>query len=315
MSFQYSYGDKRYHTLNYHLREKYQRKIFKVMINAGFTCPNIDGTLSYGGCTFCSTKGSGDFAGSPLDDLKTQFLTVRDMMHQKWHEAGYIPYFQAFTNTYAPLEVLKHKFESILTYDENIVGLSLGTRADCLPDDVVHYLSELNTRVNLWVELGLQTVHDATGKLINRGHDYQTFIEGVNKLRGKKIDVIVHIINGLPNETPEMMLDTAKKVALLDIQGIKIHLLHVIRDTPVHHMLKKGRLTLMEQDEYVDLVIDQLEVLPPEMVIHRLTGDGVREELVGPMWSLKKWEILNAIDDRLKERHTYQGRLYKKETE
>ena len=173
----------------------------------------------------------------------------------------------------------------------------------------------LNKEVDLWVELGLQSMHDKTGKLINRGHDYQTLVEGVNKLRAKNIDVIIHIINGLPGETHEMMLETAKAVAGLDVQGIKIHLLHVIEGTPMHKMLDKGMLTLMEKDEYIDLVVDQLEILPPEMVIHRLTGDAVREELVGPMWSLKKWEVLNAIDDRLKERNTYQGRLYQKPEE
>ena len=305
--FKYSYSDKRYHTLNYHLREKYHQKIFKVMINAGFTCPTIDGTVKYGGCTFCSTKGSGDFAGSPEDDLKTQFNTVRAMMHEKWPEASYIAYFQAFTNTHAPVEVLKRKYEAVLSCDENIVGLSIGTRPDCLPDDVVEYLGELNERVDLWVELGLQSMHDHTGKLINRGHDYQTFVDGVNKLRAKNIDVIVHVINGLPGETRDMMLETVKAVAHLDVQGIKLHLLHVIDGTPMHRMLDKGMLTLMEQDEYIDLIVDQLEVLPPEMVIHRVTGDAVREELVGPMWSLKKWEVLNAIDARLKERETYQG--------
>ena len=311
--FPYSYSDKRYHTLNYHLREKYHQKIFKVMINAGFTCPNIDGTVKYGGFTFCSTKGSGDFAGNPEDNLKTQFNQVKEMMHQKWPEAGYIAYFQAFTNTHAPLEVLRKKYEAVLECDDNIVALSIGTRPDCLPDDVVEYLGELNKKVDLWVELGLQTMHDQTGKLINRGHDYQTLVEGVQKLRAKNIDVIIHIINGLPNETHDMMLETAKAVAQLDVQGVKIHLLHVIDGTPMHKMLTKGKLKLMEKDEYVDLVVDQLEILPPHMVIHRLTGDAVREELIGPMWSLKKWEVLNAIDDRLKERNTYQGRLYKKE--
>lgn len=313
MPFKYSYGDKNYHTLNYHLRQKYNQKIFKVSINAGLTCPNIDGTITYGGCTFCSIKGSGDFAGNPEDDLKTQFHRVKSRMHIKWPEAGYIAYFQAFSNTHAPLEVLKRKYEAVLSCDPNLVGISIGTRPDCLPSDIVHYLGELNEKVNLWVELGLQTIYDKTGKLINRGHGYQTFLEGVANLRAKNIDVIVHIINGLPGETHEMMLETAKAVAKLDIQGIKIHLLHVIDQTPMHHMLKKGKLTLMEQDDYVDLVVKQLEVLPPEMVIHRLTGDAVREELVGPMWSINKWEVLNAIDDRLKELNTYQGRLYKKD--
>ncbi|MGL4335733.1 MAG: TIGR01212 family radical SAM protein [Turicibacter sp.] len=308
--FPYSYADKRYHTWNYHLRERFHQKIFKVMINAGFTCPNIDGTVKYGGCTFCSTNGSGDFAGNPEDELKVQFNSVREMMHQKWPEAAYIGYFQAFSNTHAPVEVLKRKYEAVLECDPNIVGLSIATRPDCLPDDVVAYLGELNQRVNLWVELGLQSMHDETGKLINRGHDYATFVEGVKKLRQHNIEVIVHIINGLPGETRDMMFETAKAVGQLDVQGIKIHLLHVIENTPMHKMLNQGRLELMEKDDYVNLVVDQLEVLPKEMIIHRVTGDAVREELVGPMWSLKKWEVLNAIDDCLKTRNTYQGRLY-----
>ena len=309
MDFQYSYGDKRYHTLNYHLREKYGGKVFKVMINAGFTCPNIDGTVGYGGCTFCSTKGSGDLAGEPSDDLVSQFGMVRDRMHVKWSDASYIAYFQAFSNTHAPVDVLREKYERVLDADEDIVGISIATRPDCLPDDVVEYLAELSERTSLWVELGLQTIHDSTAKLINRGHGYDVFVDAVARLRARGIDVIVHIINGLPNETCDMMLETAKAVGKLDVQGIKIHLLHVIEGTPMHHMLKKGMLRLMERDEYVDLVVRQLEMLPSEMVIHRLTGDGIREELVGPWWSVNKWEILNQMDDYLKERDTWQGRL------
>jgi len=309
MKFKYAYTDKRYHTLNYHLREKYGKKVFKVMINAGFTCPNIDGTVAYGGCTFCSVKGSGDCAGNPKDDLVTQFHDVKKRMHEKWPDASYIAYFQAFSNTHAPLDVLREKYEAVLQADDNILGLSIATRADCLPDDVIDYLGELAKRTNLWVELGLQTMHDNTGKLINRGHDYKAFLAGVEKLRAKNIDTIIHIINGLPNETPKMMLETAKAVGKLDIQGIKIHLLHVIENTPMHHMLRKDMMQLMERDAYVDLVVRQLEHIPEHIVIHRLTGDGIKEELIGPWWSINKWEILNQIDDTLKARNTYQGRL------
>ena len=312
MKFKYSYQDKRYHTLNYHLRETYGKKVFKVMINAGFTCPNIDGTVAYGGCTFCSVKGSGDCAGNPKDDLARQFHEVKERMHKKWPNASYIAYFQAFSNTHAPLSVLKEKYEVVMDADEGIVGLSIATRADCLPDDVVQYLGELAERTSLWVELGLQTIHDKTGKLINRGHDYATFVSSVKKLRAKNIDVIVHIINGLPSETTNMMLETAKAVGELDIQGVKIHLLHVIESTPMHHMFDKGMMQLMDRDEYVDLVVNQLEVIPEHVVIHRLTGDGIREELIGPMWSINKWEILNQIDDTLKARNTYQGKLVTK---
>ena len=308
--FKYAFDDnKRYHTWNYYLRNTFGEKIFKVSINAGFTCPNIDGKVSYGGGTYCSKAGSGDFAGNPKDDLIKQFSEVKEMMLKKWPNAKYLGYFQAFTNTYAPLEVLKEKYETILEQDD-VVGLSISTRPDCLEDDVVEYLSELNERTNLWVELGLQTIHDSTSKIINRGHDYKTFLEGVEKLKAKNIKTVVHIINGLPGEDYNMMMETAKAVADLNVHGIKIHLLHVIKDTPMARMLDKNMMTLMSQEDYVNLVCDQLEVLPPEMVIHRLTGDGKKEDLVGPLWSLKKWEVLNAIDDTMKARDSFQGIKY-----
>ncbi|WP_434796719.1 TIGR01212 family radical SAM protein [Terrisporobacter vanillatitrophus] len=308
--FKYAFDDnKRYHTWNYYLRNTFGEKIFKVSINAGFSCPNIDGKVAYGGCTYCSKEGSGDFAGNPKDDLIKQFKEIKEMMLKKWPSAKYIGYFQAYTNTYAPLEVLKEKYETILEQDD-VVGLSISTRPDCLEDDVVEYLGELNKRTNLWVELGLQTIHDSTSKIINRGHDYETFIEGVKKLKAKNINIVVHIINGLPGEDHNMMMETAKAVADLNVHGIKIHLLHVIKDTPMAKMLEKNMMTLMTQEEYVNLVCDQLEILPPEMIIHRLTGDGKKEDLVGPLWSLKKWEVLNAIDDTLKSRNSYQGIKY-----
>lgn len=309
--FEYAFDNKRYHTWNYYLRNTFGEKVFKVSINAGFTCPNIDGTVAYGGCTYCSKDGSGDFAGNPKDNLIKQFNNIKNMMHKKWASAKYIGYFQAYTNTYAPLSVLKEKYETILEL-EDVIGLSISTRPDCLPDDVVDYLGELNKKTNLWVELGLQTIHDKTSKLINRGHDYETFIQGVEKLRSKNIKVIVHIINGLPGETYDMMMETAKAVANLNVDGIKIHLLHVIKDTPMQKMLQNNMLELMHKDEYIKLVCDQLEVLPKEMIVHRLTGDGKRDELIGPMWSLKKWEVLNDIDSEFKRRNSYQGIKYNK---
>ena len=308
--FKYAFDDnKRYHTWNYYLRNTFGEKIFKVSINAGFTCPNIDGKVAYGGCTYCSKEGSGDFAGNPKDDLIKQFNDIKEMMLRKWPNAKYIGYFQAYTNTYAPLEVLKEKYETILAQDD-VVGLSISTRPDCLEDDVLEYLAELNERTNLWVELGLQTIHDSTSKIINRGHDYKTFLEGVEKLKSKNIKTVVHIINGLPGEDYNMMMETAKAVADLNVHGIKIHLLHVIKNTPMARMSEKNMMSLMTQDDYVNLVCDQLEILPPEMVIHRLTGDGKKEDLVGPLWSLKKWEVLNAIDDTMKARDSYQGIKY-----
>lgn len=308
-NFKYAFDNKRYHTWNYYLRSNFGEKVFKVSINAGLSCPNIDGTVAYGGCTYCSKQGSGDFAGNPNDNLIKQFEDIKEMMHKKWHNAKYIGYFQAFTNTHAPVSVLKEKYETILNLDD-VIGLSISTRPDCLPDDVLEYLSELNKKTNLWVELGLQTIHDETSKIINRGHDYNTFLEGVEKLKKHNIKTVVHIINGLPGEDYNMMMETAKAVADLGVHGIKIHLLHVLKETPMENMLKKGMFNLMEKDDYINLVCDQLEIIPPEMVVHRLTGDGKRDEIVGPMWSLKKWEVLNAIDDTMRERDSYQGIKY-----
>lgn len=306
-------NEKRYTALSPYLRNKFGQgeKVFKVSLHAGFTCPNIDGTAGRGGCTFCSPLGSGDFAGNKRDDLITQFEEIKTMMHQKWPEAKYIAYFQANTNTYAPLEELKACYEPIINYDEQIVALSIATRPDCLPPDVVDYLAEINTRIPLIVELGLETMHDETANLINRGHDFNTFLEGVAKLRAKNIETVVHIINGLPGETIEMMLETAQAVAKLNVQGIKIHMLHVIKNTLLAHQYKKNPFPLLTMEEYIDLVIRQLEILPPNMVIHRLTGDAVRKHLIAPDWTIKKWVTLNALDRELKARNTYQGRLYK----
>ena len=310
--FKYKIENKRYHTWNYYLRERFGTKVFKVSINAGFTCPNIDGSISYGGCTYCSKEGSGDFAGNPKDNLVEQFEEIKSMMEKKWPKAKYIGYFQAFTNTYAPLDVLKEKYEIILE-QEGVIGRSISTRPDCINDDVLEYLSQLNERTNLWVELGLQTIHESTSILINRGHDLTTFVDCLNRLRARNIMVVTHIINGLPGETKKMMLDTARFLSKLDIQGLKIHLLHVIKSTPMVNMLERGRLRLLSKEEYVDIVCDQLEMLPQEMVIHRLTGDGKKEDLVGPMWSLRKWEVLNAIDNELKRRESWQGKFYEKD--
>lgn len=310
--FKYAFDkNKRYHTWNYYLRQKFGEKIFKVSLNAGFTCPNVDGTLGYGGCIYCSREGSGDFAGNPNDNLRKQFDEIKAMMLKKWPNAKYIGYFQAFTNTYAPLEVLKERYETVLGF-EDVIGLSISTRPDCLPDDVVDYLAELNERTNLWVELGLQTIHDETSDIINRGHTYQDFLDGFKKLKDRNIKTVVHIINGLPGEDKEMMMQTAKAVADMGADGIKIHLLHIIKDTPLRDFLNNGQIVPMEQDEYINLVCDQLEILSEEMVIHRLTGDGKRDELLAPLWSLKKWEVLNRIDDEMKRRGTFQGSKYVK---
>ncbi len=305
--FPYAHDQKRYHTWNYHLRETFGHKVFKVALDGGFDCPNRDGNVAFGGCTFCSAAGSGDFAGDRADNLVKQFNDIKEKMHEKWKDGKYLGYFQAFSNTYAPVDELRQKYEIILE-QEGVVGLSIATRPDCLPDDVVEYLAELNERTYLWVELGLQTIHESTASLINRAHDYQCYIDGVNKLRKHGIRVCSHIINGLPQETPEMMLETAKAVANLDIQGIKIHLLHLLKGTPMVKQYEKGLLQFLSFEEYVNLVCDQIEILPPEIVIHRITGDGPPELMIGPMWSLRKWEVLNAIDDELKRRNSWQGK-------
>lgn len=304
------WGDKRYHTWNHHLRQQFGEKVFKVMLDAGFTCPNRDGTIATGGCTFCSARGSGDFAGWRRDDLVTQFNEVKERQHKKWPDAKYIGYFQAYSNTYAPVDVLRDYYEIILE-QENVVGLSIATRPDCLPDDVVELLAELNKKTYLWVELGLQTIHESTSQLINRAHDTACYYEGVEKLRKHGIRVCSHIIFGLPGETEQMMMETARAVANMDVQGIKIHLLHLLRKTPMVKQYEAGLLEFLEQEQYVRLIADALEILPPEMVVHRLTGDGPPDLLIGPMWSRKKWEVLNAIDAELKQRDTWQGKKYK----
>lgn len=309
--FPYASDDKRYHTWNYHLREHFGHKVFKVALDGGFDCPNRDGTVAFGGCTFCSAAGSGDFAGDRVDPLEKQFHDIKAKMHQKWKDGKYMAYFQAYTNTHAPVHVLRAKYERVLEQDD-VVALSIATRPDCLPEDVVDYLAELNERTYLWVELGLQTVHDQTAQLINRAHDFHTYIEGVEKLRKHNIRVCSHLINGLPLETPEMMMETAQAVADLDVQGIKIHLLHLLKGTPLVKQYEKGLLNFLSFNDYVHLVCDQLEILPPEMVIHRLTGDGPIHLMVGPMWSVNKWKVLNAIDAELVRRGSWQGKWYKK---
>ena len=310
-SFPYSDDNKRYHTWNYHLRHKFGEKVFKVSLNGGFTCPNIDGTKGVGGCTYCSHYGSGDFAGNPLESLPEQFEQVKQKRHQKGPDASYIGYFQAYTNTYAPLEELKQKYESILQLPK-VVGLSISTRPDVLPDDVVDYLAEINQRTYLIVELGLQTIHDETGKRINRHHTYQDFLEGYEKLHQKGIPVCAHIIDGLPGESHQDMLETAQALSQLDLHCIKIHLLHVLKHTVMAEQYQNGEFPLLRLEEYVQIICDQLEVLPPELIIQRLTGDGAKEDLIGPLWSLKKFVVLNEIDKELVRRDSWQGKYYQK---
>ncbi|MGC5865251.1 TIGR01212 family radical SAM protein [Enterococcus faecalis] len=301
--------NKRYHTWNYALRQQFGEKIFKVPIDGGFDCPNRDGTVAKGGCTFCSVSGSSDMIVAPSDPLPLQFQKEIQLMHQKWPTVDqYIVYFQNFTNTHAPVDVIRHRFEQVVN-EKGVVGLSIGTRPDCLPDEVVNYLAELNERFYLWVELGLQTTFEETSAAINRAHDYQTYLDGVAKLRKHGIRVCTHLINGLPGETPAMMRENVRRtIQDSDIQGIKLHLLHLMTNTKMMRDYNEGRLQLMSKEAYVSVICDQLEMIPPEIVIHRLTGDAPFETIIGPMWSLKKWEVLNAIDAEMKRRNSYQGK-------
>ena len=307
--FPFPSDGKRYYTWNRYLRDQFGCKVYKVALDAGFDCPNRDGTVAFGGCTFCSAAGSGDFAGDRVDPIPVQFEKIKEKMQHKWKDGKTMAYFQAYTNTHAPLPVLKEKFEAALAC-EGVMGLSIATRPDCLPDDVVEYLAELNERTYLWIELGLQTVHERTANLINRAHDYATYIEGVEKLRKHNIRVCTHIINGLPLENYDMMMETAREVATLDVQAIKIHLLHLLKGTPLVKQYEKGMLQLMDKEAYIHLVADQLEVIPPEMIVQRITGDGPIDLMFGPMWSVNKWEVLNGIDAELERRESWQGKFY-----
>lgn len=308
--FKYSDDNKRYHTWNYHMRHTFGEKVMKISLNAGFTCPNIDGSKGIGGCSYCSSSGSGDFAGDPDEKLLLQFETVKERMHKKWSEGKYMPYFQAHTNTYAPVSVLRRCFEPFLR-QPGVVGISIATRADCLPLDVLDYLEELNSRTYLIVELGLQSIYDTTGKCINRCHTYADFLDGYNKLTQRGIRVCVHLINGLPGEDKAMMLESAHAVAALNPYCVKLHLLHVLKNTPIAAELERGEFKLLSMEEYVDIIIGQLELFPEETVIQRLTGDGGRNSLIGPMWSLKKFVVLNEIDKEMLHRNTYQGAAIK----
>ena len=297
--FQYSLDNKRYHTLNYFFRNHFSSKVFKVALNAGFSCPNYKS----GGCIYCN-HGSGNHYEEM--DLVNQFNLVKIPLEKKWPNSKYIAYFQANTNTYAPLPVLREKYELAQSIP-NVIGLDIATRSDALSDEVLDYLEELNQKTFLMVELGLQSMHEATLKFINRGHDLKNFEEAVIKLKERGIFVVVHIINGLPHETKEMMIDTVKYLNSLGIDGIKIHMLYVSKDTPLASIYKNHPFPLLTKEEYIDIVCEQLEYLDPKIVIMRITGDPIKEELVAPSWLLKKFVVLNDIDKEMKKRDIYQG--------
>lgn len=308
------WGDKPYHSFNYFLREKFQDKVYKISLDAGFSCPNRDGTINEVGCVFCSERGSGDFAGDRNFGIKDQFEDIRCMMEKKWKSGKYIAYFQAYTNTYAEPEVLRQKYREAVE-EKGVVALSIATRPDCLGEEVMEVLKEFRQEVYTFVELGLQTVSDQTGRRINRGYDLPVFEEGLKKLRQEGIDVVVHVIFGLPGESKEEMLSTVDYLAKQDIQGMKFHLLHLMKDTPMVKLYDQGKLPFLTMEEYVSLIGESIARLPEHVVIHRTTGDAPRELLIGPLWSLKKWEVLNAIDAYFKTHALYQGKHYRREEE
>jgi len=297
--FKYSLDNKRYHTLNYYYKNKYNSKVFKVGLNAGFGCPNkIDGK----GCIYCH-NGSGENSNMDLID---QFYKVSSIIDKKWPNSKYIGYFQADTNTYDKLESLKEKYERILNLP-NVIGLNIATRCDALPKDILDYLGELNKKTDLTIELGLQTIHESTSKLINRGHTLDCFTNAVNELRKRNINVVIHVINGLPYENKEMMIDTIKYLSKLDIQGIKIHMLFITKGTELERIYKIDKFHILTEEEYIDIVCDQLELLDEKIVIHRITGDPDKNLVIEPTWLLKKFCVLNEIDKEMKRRNSYQG--------
>lgn len=306
-NFKYSNTNKRYHTLDYHYKNIFNQKVFKVSLDAGLSCPNIDGTVGYGGCIYCSKTGSGEFAGNKNESVEIQFEKIKEMMLKKWPNAKYIGYFQAHTNTYAPVKKLKELHDKILE-KENVIGISIATRPDAISDECLKYLIELNKKTYLTIELGLQTSNVNTAKLINRCHTLECFEKMVKKLRENNINVVVHIINGLPYETKLDMLNTVKYLNKLDIQGIKIHMLSILKDTAIEKMYLKEKFHLLSKEEYIDIVISQLELLRPEIVIHRITGDPKLEDLIEPNWLTKKFCVLNDIDKEMVKRNTYQGK-------
>lgn len=303
------WAEKRYNNFSYFLKTKFNCKVVKVSVDAGFSCPNRDGKVSVGGCVFCSEEGSGEFAGERNTCITEQFKQVKSKLAVKWPVAKYIIHFQAFTNTYAPIDVLKQKYSEALQ-QEDVVGIAIATRPDCIDEKVIELLDNLNKQTYVFIELGLQTSNENTAEIINRGYKNKCFIDCVKKLRERNIDVVVHLIVGLPGETEQDVLESVDFISRMDVQGVKFHLLYVVQDTKLDEMYKKGEVKLLEKEEYVEIIVDSIERLNPEIVIHRLTGDGKKETLIGPRWSLDKMRVLSAIDKRLKEKDTYQGKKY-----
>ncbi len=301
--FPFSIDNKRYHTWNYYLLQRFKSKVAKIPLNAGFSCPNRDGTKGIGGCTFCSAAGSGEFAGKSSEDLLIQYQNGRKLMEHKWPGALTIPYFQAFTNTYGPLEKIQACLVPFLDRPE-VVAIALATRADCLFEECLEYLCTCAEKKEIWIELGLQSIFDETARHIHRGHTYEEFKKTVLRLSTTPLKICVHLINGLPQETAEMMIESARTVGHLPIHAMKIHMLHLIQGTK----MAEESFPLLTQEQYVDIVVRQLEVIPASIILQRLTGDGAPETLIGPQWIRKKTIVLNEIDKAMVARNTWQGK-------
>lgn len=300
------WGEKPYHSLDYMLRERFGEKVYKVTLNGGMSCPNRDGKIGTRGCIFCSAGGSGDFAADAALSITEQIESQILILSQKRPIQKYIAYFQAYTNTYAPIEYLEKIFTEAISHPK-VVALSIGTRPDCLDEQTVELLSRLNQQKPVWVELGLQTIHESTARYIRRGYPLSCFEDAVSRLRKEDIEVIVHTILGLPGESCEDILATMDYLSQMDIQGIKLQLLHVLRGTDLAADYKRGLFRTYEREEYLSLLIDCLGHLRPDIVIHRITGDGPKDLLIAPLWASRKREVLNLLHHRMKEEQAFQG--------
>ena len=302
---------KRYNDLNTHLRDIFGCRVQKITVDAGLTCPNRDGTLSSGGCIYCNTRGSGTGAHARGLSITRQLINGKQSLSKRYKAKKFLAYFQSFSNTYAPLPTLKRLYDEALSIDD-VVGLSIGTRPDCVNGRVLDLLQSYAERHLIWIEYGLQSASDVTLQFINRGHDVQSFIDAVEKTKNRGIKICAHVILGLPHETRQDMLHTAATIAKLGIDGVKLHLLYVVKGTRLEALYRKGEFKCLEQHAYVDLVCDFLERIPFEMVVQRLTGDPHREELAAPAWSLKKTETLELVGKTLEKRDSWQGKYFKK---
>lgn len=289
-----------YLSFNKYLKDKFGQKVFKISLDGGFTCPNRDGKIDTRGCIFCSKGGSGDFAQNRDLSITEQIESGKKIVEKKIKSGKYIAYFQAFTNTYAPVEILRAKYSEAINHPD-IVALSIATRPDCLGDDVIELLDEMNKNKPVFVELGLQTIHSDSAKYIRRGYSLEVYNEAVKKLKNIGVNIVVHIILGLPNESEEDMLESVKYVCQSQIDGIKLQLLHIIAGTDLAKDYEKGLFKTLEFDEYVELIAKCVAIIPKNIVIHRLTGDGAKKDLIAPLWSADKKRVLNAINKALRE--------------